>query len=98
MHYISPARPMHFPVLVDRPAARPVAPIADESGRLRDERQQQPDAHVYRGELLDEVFGERRYRPTASLETDPRNRRAIEAYHLVAYDPTRRGQILDGYI
>ena len=89
---------MHFPVLVDRPAARPVVPIADDSGRLRDERQQQPDAYVHRGELLDEIFGDRRYRPAPNLETDPRNRRAIETYHLVAYDPTRPGQILDGFI
>ena len=89
---------MYLPVLVDRPAARAVVPIAEDSGRLRDARQQQADAYVYRGELLDEVFGDRRYRPTANLETDPRNRRAIETYHLVAYDPTRRGQILDGFI
>ena len=89
---------MHFPVLADRPAARPVAPIADESGRLRDERQRQPDAYVYRGELLDEAFGDRRYRPTLGVDVDPRIRRAIEAYHLVAYDPTRPGQILDGFI
>ncbi len=89
---------MHFPVLVDRPAARPVLPIAEESGRLRDERQQQPDAYVYRGELLDEVVGDRRYRLTANLDVHPRNRRAIETYHLVAYEPTRRGQLLDGFI
>lgn len=98
MHYISPAKPMHFPVLVDRPAARPVVPIAEESGQLRDQRHRQADAHVYRGELLDEVFGDRRYRPEPNLDVDPRRRRAIETYHLVAYDPTRRGQILDGYI
>ncbi len=89
---------MYFPVLVDRPAARPVAPIAEDAGRLRDQREQQPDAYVYRGELLDEVFGDRRFRPVPNLDIDPHKRRAIETYQLVAYDPTRRGQILDGFI
>ncbi len=98
MHYISPAKPMHLPILVDRPTALPVTPIADDSGRLRDERQQQPSTYVYRGELLDENFGDRRYRPTLGVDVHPRNRHAIDAYHLVAYDPTRRGQILDGFI
>ena len=98
MYFISPAKPVNLPILVDRPTTLPVSPIADESGRLRDERQQQPDAYVYRGELLDEAVGDRRYRPTLGVDVDPRNRRAIEAYHLVAYDPTRRGQILDGFI
>lgn len=98
MHYISPAKPMHFPVLVDRPATRPVVPIAEDSGALRDARRQQAETYVHRGELLDEVFGDRRYRPTQVLDLDAHHRRAIEAYHRVAYDPTRRGQILDGFI
>ena len=98
MNYIIPARSMHLPVLVDRPAALPVTPIADDAGQLRDERRQQASTYVYRGELLDEVFGERRYRPAPNADVDPRKRRAIETYHLVAYDPTRRGQILDGFV
>jgi hypothetical protein len=98
VNYITPAKPMQLPMLVEQPFTRAVARLAADAGQLRDARQRQPSAYVFRGEVLEEVTGERRYQPGFNLQISPANRRAIESYHRVAYDPILRGQILDGFI
>ena len=88
---------MSLPVSLERQAAQPVLPIADAAANFRENRQQQPNGYVYRGELL-ETVSDRSYRPRENLQISPENRRAISAYHKIADEPSRPGQILDGYI
>jgi hypothetical protein len=75
-----------------------VAVVADSAGEFRDASKQPPYAYVYRGELLETVANDKRYRPQLNLQVDPQNRRAIESYQRVASEPPLVGQILDGFI
>jgi len=77
---------------------RPLAPVADLSSEFRDASRQQPSTHVYRGELLEAVSNERRYRPEYNLPTNPQQLRAVNAYHKVAHEQQNVGRILDGFI
>ena len=88
---------MSLPISLDRPALRPVSPVADGTEGFRENRQQRPAGYVYRGELLDTV-SDRAYRPRADLQISPENRRAISAYHKIADEPPVLGKILDGYV
>lgn len=96
MNYIVTAKPMHFPISVDRPATRPVAPVTDTADN-RDTRHRQPSGYVYRGELL-ETASDNSYRPGYNLQISPENRRAITSYQKIAGEAPVVGRILDGYI
>ena len=89
------ATPVNLPVVPERSTTRRVDAVAE--GRLHDAtRQRQPC--VYRGELLDGMPPERRYRPQPNLQIDPQNRRAINAYLSVLDEPPLIGQLVDGKI
>jgi len=96
VNYIITAKPMHFPISLDRPVTRPVTPVADSTAGSRDARQ--PSAgSVYRGELLETVT-DRTYRPAYNLQISPENRRAINSYQKIANEAPVVGRILDGFI
>ncbi len=97
MNYIITAKPMQFPISLDRPLTHPVNPIADNGASLRDSRQQQASSYVYRGEVL-ETVSDRSYRPEYNLQISPENRRAISSYQKIASGAPVVGRILDGYI
>ncbi len=97
MNYIVTAKPMQFPISLDRPVTRPVNPIADNAAGFRDARHQQPSNYVYRGELL-ETASDKSYRPEYNLQISPENRRAISSYQKIASEAPVVGRILDGYI
>lgn len=98
MNYIITAKPMQLPIYPDRPAARPVSSVTDNASDFRDASKQPSPGYVYRGELLEGVGNDRRYRPQLNLQVDPQNRRAINAYQQVASDPPLLGRVLDGFI
>jgi len=98
VNYIIPSKPAQVPIYQDRPSTRSVAVVEDNAGEFRDASKQAPYAYIYRGELLDSVAGDKRYRPQVNLQIDPQNRRAIESYQRVAAEPPLVGQILDGFI
>jgi hypothetical protein len=98
VNYIIPSKPAQLPVYQDRPATRSVAVVADSAGEFRDASKQSPYAFIYRGELLEGVASDKRYRPGFNQQIDPQNRRAIESYQRVAAEPPLVGQILDGFI
>ena len=97
MNYIVTAKPVSLPIRLDRPAMRPLSPVAEGAGGFRENRQQQPAGYIYRGELL-ETASDRAYRPRVNLQISPENRRAISAYHQVTDEPPVPGRIFDGYI
>jgi len=96
VNYIIPSKPAQLPLYQDRPATRSVAVVADGAGEFRDASKQPP--YVYRGELLEGVSNDKRYRPQINQQIDPQNRRAIDSYQRVASEPPLVGQILDGFI
>lgn len=98
MNYITPSKPAQLTLYQDRPATRSVAVVADGTGEFRDASKQPPYAYVYRGELLEAVTSDKRYRPQINQQIDPQNRRAIDSYQRVASEPPLVGQILDGFI
>jgi len=98
VNYIIPSKPAQIPLYQDRPPTRPVAVVADSAADFRDASKQPPYAYVYRGELLESVASDKRYRPQFNQQIDPQNRRAIESYQRVASEPPLVGQILDGFI
>jgi hypothetical protein len=98
VNYIIPSKPAQLPLYQDKPATRPVAVVADSATDFRDASKQPPHAYVYRGELLEGVANDKRYRPGFNQQIDPQNRRAIESYQRVAAEPPLMGQILDGFI
>ncbi len=98
MNYIITAKPMQLPIYPDRPETRPVSPVADSASEFSDASKQSPSTYVYRGELLEAVANDRRYRPQLNLQIDPDNRRAIDTYQRVASDPPLMGRLLDGFI
>ena len=98
MNYIIPSKPAQLPVYQDRPPTRPVAVVADSAADSHDASKQSAYAYVYRGELLEAVANDKRYRPQLNLQIDPQNRRAIDSYQRVASEPPLVGQILDGFI
>ncbi len=61
-------------------------------------KQHRPITYVYRGELIDGLSNDKRYRPSPHLIVDPANLRAIASYQKVVNDPPLTGQLLDGYI
>ena len=89
---------MQLPIYPDRPETRPVSPVADSASEFSDTSKQSPSTYVYRGELLEAVANDRRYRPQLNLQIDPDNRRAIDTYQRVASDPPLMGRLLDGFI
>jgi hypothetical protein len=89
---------MQLPISTDRPLARPVLAIEDAAGEFRDASKRSPATYVLRGELLDSIVSDKRYRPRSNLQIDPQNRHAIESYLRVATDPTPAGRLLDGFI
>ena len=97
MNYIITAKPMHFPISLDRPVTYPVAPVADSAESFRDARQQQSPDFVYRGELL-ETVSDKSYRPAYNLQISPENQRAINSYQKVVNQAPVVGRILDGFI
>jgi len=97
VNYIITAKPMNFPISLDPPVTRPVAPVADNAAGYRDSRQQQSSAYVYRGELL-ETVADRAYRPGYNLQISPENRRAITSYQKVLNEAPLVGRMLDGFI
>jgi hypothetical protein len=98
VNYIITAKPIQLPVYSDRPETRPVASVSDSASEFRDASKQPPSTYVYRGELLEAVANDRRYRPQLNLQIDPDNRRAIDTYQRVASDPPLMGRLLDGFI
>ena len=98
MNYIIPSKPAQLPLYQDRPPTLPVAVVADSAADSRDASKQPRYAYIYRGELLEAVANDKRYRPQLNLQIDPQNRRAIESYQRVASEPPLMGQILDGFI
>ncbi len=89
------ATPVNLPVVPERPTTRRVDAVAD--GRLGDATRQH-QSFVYRGELLDGVPPQRRYRPQPNLQIDPQNQRAINAYLSVLNEPPLIGKLVDGKI
>lgn len=89
---------MQLPIVADPPQTRPVSRVADSAGEFSDAGKKSPPTYVYRGELLEAVANDRRYRPQLNLQIDPDNRRAIDAYQSVASDPPLTGRLLDGFI
>lgn len=98
MNFITPAKPAYLPIQLIQPATRPVAPVANNETGLRDASQRSPSSYVYRGDLLDEVPGERRYHPGFNLQISPQNQRAIATYQLVDVELPALGLILDGFV
>jgi len=98
VNYIIPSKPAQLPLYQDRPTTRSVAVVADGAGEFRDASKQPPYAYVYRGELLEAVASDKRYRPQINQQIDPQNRRAIESYQRTASEPPLVGRILDGFI
>jgi hypothetical protein len=96
--YTIPAKPAQLQLYQEQPATRSVAVVADSAGEFRDASKQPPHAYVYRGELLEAVANDKRYRPQLNQQIDPQNRRAIESYRSIAAEPPLMGQILDGFI
>ena len=89
---------MQLPIVPDQPETRPVSRVADSAGEFSDASKQSPPTYVYRGELVEAVANDRRYRPQLNLQIDPDNRRAIDTYRSVASDPPLTGRLLDGFI
>ena len=58
----------------------------------------QASTYVYRGEILDNIAEDRRYRPHYNQQIDPQNRRAIDSYQRVSTQTTAPGKILDFYL
>ena len=87
---------MYLPTSLEPATTRPVTAVAESAG-LRDQRQQQPSAFVYRGEWL-ESAARPEYRPQYNLQISPENRRAIATYQKVSGEPPLVGKILDGFI
>ncbi len=98
MNYIITAKPMQLPIYPDRPVTRPVTSVADSASEFRDASKKSPSTYVYRGELLDSIANDRRYRPQLNLQIDPDKRRAIDTYQRVASEPPLMGRLLDGFI
>lgn len=98
MNYIITAKPAQLPNYPDRPETRPVASVSDSASEFRDASKQPPSTYVYRGEVLEAVGNDRRYRPQLNLQIDPDNRRAIDTYQRVASDPPLMGRLVDGFI
>ena len=98
MNYIITAKPVQLAINPDRPVTRPVSSVTDYAGEFRDASKQPSPSYVYRGELLEGVGNDRRYRPQPNLQVDPQNRRAIDTYQQVASDPPLLGRVLDGFI
>ena len=98
MNYIITAKPTQLPIYPDWPETRPVASVSDSASEFRDASNQPPSTYVYRGELLEAVANDRRYRPQLNLQIDPDNRRAIDTYQRVASDPPLMGRLVDGFI
>ena len=97
MNTIVPS-PLNLPVYPDQPVTRPVASVAGSSSEFGDASQQRPSTYIYRGELLEAVSDDRRYRPTYNLPTNLLQQRAVNAYHKVAHEQQNVGSILDGFI
>lgn len=77
-------------------------PPADDSRREVQARSGSAASdYVFRGELLDSVDSEKRYRPQFNQQIAPQNRQAIETYNAggtVSSDRDPRGRLLDQYV
>jgi len=75
-----------------------VSVVANSAGEFRDASKQASSSYVYRGELLEAVANDKRYRPQFNQLINPENQHAIDSYRRVADEPPLVGQILDGFI
>lgn len=98
MNYNLTINPVPLPINPDRRVNLPIDPVADGSGRFRDANQQQPSTHVYRGEVVEAIANDKRYRPQLNLQVRPENQHAIDTYRKVQSEPPLVGQLLDGFI
>lgn len=60
-----------------------------------------PSDYVFRGELLDAVDQQQRFRPGFNQQVSPQNRLAIESYlssDSISIDEDRRGRLLDQFV
>jgi len=87
------------PLPDDRPDARKKLP--EDQDQLR----RQPTEFVFRGEVLDSVFNDNRFRPQfnqrVNQQIDPRNQSAISTYESTSANPLSDnsiGLILDRFI
>jgi len=87
-----------LPIYPERPLTRPANPVAGSDSEFPDASKQPPSTYVYRGEVLESLSHDRRYRPQPNLQISAQNRDAIESYQRVAVDPPQKGLILDGFI
>ncbi len=75
---------------------------SDDSGRQTQAGNEKPAADfVFRGELLDAVDQQRRFRPQFNQQIPPQNRLAIESYissHSTLIDDDPRGRLLDRFV
>ncbi len=76
--------PLNLPIYPDQPATRPVAPVSASSREFGDASKQQSSTYIHRGELLEAVANERRYRPRYNLPINLQQQRAVVAYNKVA--------------
>ena len=81
-----------------RPVTMPVTSVADGASEFRDASKQHPSTYVYRGEVVEALSNDKRYRPQPNLQVKPENQRAIATYQKVLNDPPLTGQLLDGFI
>jgi hypothetical protein len=98
VNYIVTAKPTQLPIYPERPQTRPVASVSGSASEFSDASKQPPSTYVYRGEVLESLSHDRRYRPQPNLQVNPENRNAIESYQRVAVDPMPKGLILDGFV
>ena len=100
MNFIVPSHPLNIPSYSDPSTTRQVAPVTSSSAEFASNRdQQQAPTYVYRGEVLEAVASERRYRPRINLPQNILQQRAILAYQANTREQeSASGKILDGFI
>lgn len=99
MNFIVPTSPLNLPTYQEPSSTRPVAPVTNSSAEFGNRGQQQASTYVYRGEVVEAVANERRYRPRFNLPQNLLQQRAILAYQANAREQNpSSGRILDGFI
>lgn len=98
MNYLLPVNPAPLTVSLDRPAISPVTSVADGANEFRDASKQNPSTYVHRGEVIEAIANDKRYRPQPNPQIGSQNQRAIATYQKVLSDPPLIGLLVDGYI
>ena len=93
-----PVHPTPLAVSPNRPVISPVTSVADGASEFRDASKQNPSTHVHRGEVVEAIANDKRYRPQPNLQIAPQNQRAIATYQKVLSDSPSMGLIVDGFI